>query len=110
LFYFAMPGLSLELFAVSACVVMAERFREQRSEQGQLGWLSLPIASGALAILLNFGRLLEALNFAMVAAAVCATFLFYTNIARRPLSTPEMDTLPATALGSTRPRSIGRAA
>jgi hypothetical protein len=109
---FAFPESSLQLFAVTACVVVAERFREQRTEERQLGWLALPIASCAIAVLLSYGRVLEALHFAMAMAAFCSTVLFFVNVGRRTgiASQPETQTRSASALTQRRPRSIGRAA
>lgn len=109
---FVFPEISLPLFAVTASVMLAERFREQRTDERQLGWLALPIASCAIAVLLSFGRLLDALHFAMAMAAFCSTVLFFVNVGRRTIIAPEPETRtrPASTLPQRRPRSIGRAA
>jgi hypothetical protein len=85
LLYLAVPRTNFALFAVCACAVIAEQFREKRAEQAQLGWIAPPIVSAAFAIWLNLALLEQVVNFVMAAAAVCATAVYYAKVSRPPM-------------------------
>ena len=113
LMYLAAPRSNFALFAVCACGVTAERFRETRAEQSQLGWIALPIVSAAFAIWLNFAVLEPVMNFAMAAAALCATVVYYANVSRPPIPTvgeSEVMRRLQPAARASAARSVGRAA
>jgi hypothetical protein len=110
--YLAVPRANFALFALCACVVTAERFREKRAEQNQLGWIAPPIISAAFAIWLNLALLEQVVNFVMAATALCATAVYYAKVSRPPIrymGEPEVMVRPQPTARNTA-RSVGRAA
>jgi hypothetical protein len=111
LLYFAVPNANFALLAVCVCALSAERYREIRAEQSQLGWIALPIVSAAFAIWLDSSRAEYALNFLMAASAVCATALYFANVGRIGMKPSASMTRTIRAADAPRAvKSVGRAA
>jgi len=107
LIYMVVPGANLALIGIAAVAFVAERFRECKAEQCQLGWIGIPLASAALAIYVQSGNYLFAMNFLLGAAAISATAIFYSKLPR--VGKPVEMMVPRRQF-RIRPRSIGRAA
>jgi hypothetical protein len=108
LIYMVVPEANLPLITIAAVALLAERFRELKAEQCQLGWIGIPLASSALAIYVQSGNYVVGLNFLLGASAICATAIFYTKLPRfgNTLEVPKL----ARREARIRARSVGRAA
>jgi hypothetical protein len=103
---FLLPQVSVALFAVAALSVLAERTREIKAGQCQLGWIALPLLSVGVAIYAQTSSFASSFNVLASVASVCATGLFFF----RSASTVKPRFEVASVSSRRRLRSIGRAA
>jgi hypothetical protein len=101
-----MPQVSITLFTAAALSLLAERTREIKSGQCQLGWIALPLLSVAVAIYAQTSSLASSLNVLSSVASICTTGLFFFRSASLTHPAVELTLLQHRR----RLRSIGRAA